>query len=196
MRGRRPTRPCRSRRSGPRTSRSRPPWFGFRGTQVAVVTDPDPPPVTRDVLIDLELHLEPPVLGRDLQLPVARVGARALADHVVLARRRDARRHQEHERGHEREYDLLLHPDLPDPGHLEASEAAAKGGQRAGGRSVKVERYPRWRRRQGAWWAPRSSKPVWGRELPGGFDSRPPPRVAGPSRPWPDRPVPENRSRG
>jgi hypothetical protein len=31
-------------------------------------------------------------------------------------------------------------------------------------------------RRQGAWWAPRSSKPVWGRELPGGFDSRPPPQ--------------------
>jgi len=27
------------------------------------VTDPDPPPVTRDVLIDLELHLEPPVSG-------------------------------------------------------------------------------------------------------------------------------------
>src|SRR3990172_4332568 len=25
-------------------------------------------------------------------------------------------------------------------------------------------------------WAPRSSKPVWGRKLPGGFDSRPPPR--------------------
>jgi Predicted permease len=35
--------------------------------------------------------------------------------------------------------------------------------------------YPRSWRRQGAWWAPRSSKPVWGRELPGGFDSRPPP---------------------
>jgi hypothetical protein len=33
------------------------------------------------------------------------------------------------------------------------------------------------RRRQGSWWAPRSSKPVWGRELPGGFDSRPPPRL-------------------
>ena len=31
------------------------------------------------------------------------------------------------------------------------------------------------RRRQGSWWAPRSSKPMWGRELPGGFDSRPPP---------------------
>src|ERR671919_1176956 len=31
-------------------------------------------------------------------------------------------------------------------------------------------------RRQGAWWAPRSSKPVCGRELAGGFDSRPPPR--------------------
>ena len=43
--------------------------------------------------------------------------------------------------------------------------------------SVEVRRYPRSRRRQGTWWAPRSSKPVWGRELPGGFDSRPPPPV-------------------
>src|SRR5437588_6319824 len=39
-----------------------------------------------------------------------------------------------------------------------------------------IDGYPPRRRRQGAWWAPRSSKPVWGRELPGGFDSRPPPR--------------------
>jgi hypothetical protein len=41
--------------------------------------------------------------------------------------------------------------------------------------SVEVRRYPRSRRRQGTWWAPRSSKPVCGRELAGGFDSRPPP---------------------
>jgi hypothetical protein len=39
-----------------------------------------------------------------------------------------------------------------------------------GGRGVSCRR-----RRQGAWWAPRSSKPVCRRELAGGFDSRPPP---------------------
>ncbi len=36
------------------------------------------------------------------------------------------------------------------------------------------------RRRQGAWWAPRSSKPVCGRKLAGGFDSRPPPPTRAP----------------
>ena len=35
--------------------------------------------------------------------------------------------------------------------------------------------YPPPRRRTSAWWAPRSSKPVGGRKVPGGFDSRPPP---------------------
>jgi hypothetical protein len=35
--------------------------------------------------------------------------------------------------------------------------------------------YARLWRRQGAWWAPRSSSPVCGREIAGGFDSRPPP---------------------
>src|SRR5919109_1178995 len=40
---------------------------------------------------------------------------------------------------------------------------------------IRTRRYPRRWRRQGAWWAPRSSKPVCGRELAGGFDSRPPP---------------------
>src|SRR5206468_3938624 len=39
--------------------------------------------------------------------------------------------------------------------------------------------YPLFRRRQGAWWAPRSSKPVCRRELAGGFDSRPPPPRSG-----------------
>src|SRR5215211_863096 len=44
--------------------------------EVAVVTDPNPPPIAGDVLVDLELHLEPSVLRRDLQLPVAGVAAR------------------------------------------------------------------------------------------------------------------------
>src|SRR4029450_10777493 len=61
--------------------------------EVAVVADPDPPAVTRDVLVDLELHLEPPVVRRDLDLPIARVAARPLADHVVLTRQRDTRAH-------------------------------------------------------------------------------------------------------
>jgi hypothetical protein len=42
-------------------------------------------------------------------------------------------------------------------------------------------RYPRSRRRQGTWWAPRSSKSVGGRKLAGGFDSRPPPLPKAPS---------------
>src|SRR5207342_3135138 len=149
---------------------------GASEREVAVVADPEPPAVPRDVLVDLELHLEPPVVRRDLELPAARVAARALADHVVLARRGDARGHQEHERGHKREHDPLLHADLLHLVRPDASEQRSKGGQRRVGRPVNVRRYPRERRRQGAWWAPRSSKPVWGRELPGGFDSRPPPR--------------------
>jgi len=40
---------------------------------------------------------------------------------------------------------------------------------------ARTSRYPPSRTRPSAWWAPRSSKPVGGRKVPGGFDSRPPP---------------------
>ena len=92
---------------------------------------------------------------------------------------------------------------IPTSSILDTSTLARRhlrAGKERAGRSVKVGRYPRERRRQGAWWAPRSSKPVWGRELPGGFDSRPPPRGKNGERSWspkgstfPPQPLPSDR---
>src|SRR4029450_10167485 len=64
----------------------------------------------------------------------------------------------------------------PRPGARATTHHRGTEGGWRGEVAFEPHRYPRSRRRQGTWWAPRSSKPVWGRELPGGFDSRPPPQ--------------------
>src|SRR6187200_79636 len=52
---------------------------------VAVLRDANLPGLAGDVRVDLVLDLDPAILGRELQLPVARAGAVATTDDVAAA---------------------------------------------------------------------------------------------------------------
>ena len=74
-RGTSPCRRCRSRACAARTSRSGRGRPRAGEDPVIVLEEPHAPGLADDVRVDLELDLDPAVLGRELQLPVARAGA-------------------------------------------------------------------------------------------------------------------------